>query len=125
MACDVIRVVVADDNQAVRYGLGVVLDLYDDIELVGQAENGFEALDLCEQLQPDLVLMDLMMPKMDGVTATKLIHERFPDIRVVVLSSGGDSELVASALSAGAENYLEKHTNIDALVEAIRPDSSE
>jgi NarL family two-component system response regulator LiaR len=120
MGCDMIRVLIADDNRSVRFGLSVVLELYDDIELVGEATNGYEALMLCEELRPDLVLMDLMMPVMDGVTATSLIHQRFPDVRVIVLTSGVEPELINSALNAGAEKFLEKHTDIQALVEAIR-----
>jgi two-component system, NarL family, response regulator LiaR len=119
MPPDVIRLVIADDHEAVRHSLHMVMDIYDDIEVIGEAANGKEAVDLCARLQPDLVLMDLLMPVMDGVTATKLIRERFPNIRVLVLTSGIDPDMISAAMVAGAHSYLEKHVNIDALAKAM------
>jgi two-component system, NarL family, response regulator LiaR len=119
MASNVIRLVIADDHDAVRHSLRMVMETYDDIEVVGEAANGKEAVDLCEQLRPDLVLMDLKMPVMDGVTATKLIRQRFPQTRVLVLTSGIDTDMISAALVAGAQGYLEKHVNIDVLTRAM------
>ena len=119
MASNVIRLVIADDHDAVRHSLRMVMETYDDIEVVGEAANGKEAVELCERLQPDLVLMDLKMPVMDGVTATKLIRQQFPHIRVLVLTSGIDMDMITAALLAGAQGYLEKHVNIDVLTKAM------
>ncbi len=117
---DMIRVVIADDNDAVRYGLSVVMELCEDMELMGEAANGKEAVALCEQLHPDLVLMDLLMPKMDGVTATQVIREHFPDIQVLVLTSGVEPEMIDAAIEAGAQGCLEKHVTLEELTDAIR-----
>ena len=82
-----IRVMIVDDHAMVRTGLATFLEVSDDLELVGQASNGREAVDLCEQFQPDVVLMDLVMPEMDGVTATRIIRERWPQVQVIALTS--------------------------------------
>ncbi len=115
-----IRVVVADDHALVRSGLETILLLFDDIELVAQAESGAEAVRLCEQAQPDVVLMDLVMPGMDGATATREILRRCPTTRVLVLTSFSDEALIESALSAGAIGYLMKNISGDQLAAAIR-----
>jgi two-component system, NarL family, response regulator LiaR len=104
----------------VREGLAVFLQVSDDLELAGEAENGTEAVALCEQLRPDVVLMDLKMPQMDGVTATRLITERFPEIRVIALTSFQEEGLVQRALQAGAISYLLKNVSAEALGDAIR-----
>lgn len=114
-----VRLVIADDHDAVRYSLRLVIETYDDIEVVGEAINGKEAVELCERLHPDLVLMDLIMPIMDGVAATQFIHQHFPDTRVLILTSGTDPDLIRAALNAGAKGYLEKHVNMDVLTKAI------
>jgi two-component system, NarL family, response regulator LiaR len=115
-----IRVLLVDDHRMVREGLAVFLQVSDDLELAGEAEDGAEAVEQCERLQPDVVLMDLKMPRMDGATATRLITERFPGIRVVALTSFQEEGLVESALQAGAISYLLKNVSAEALGEAIR-----
>jgi len=114
-----IRVMIVDDHTVVRSGLGAVLASSDSMELVGEAENGEEAIRLCERLQPDVVLMDLLMPKMDGVTASKIIHERWPQIRIIALTSFREKEYVEGALKAGATSYLLKNVSADELISAI------
>ncbi len=115
-----IRVILVDDHDMVRRGLAVFLQAFDDLQLVGEAANGTEALHLCAECQPDVVLMDLIMPEMDGVTATRAIRQRHPDIRVIALTSFKDEELVEAALQAGAISYLLKNVSINELAEAIR-----
>lgn len=115
-----IRVMIVDDHALVRSGLRVFLVAFDDLELVGEAASGEEALRLCKQLQPDVVLMDLVMPGMDGAAATKAIREHWPQIQVVALTSFWDEELVQGALQAGAISYLLKDVSADALADGIR-----
>jgi NarL family two-component system response regulator LiaR len=115
-----IRVLLVDDHAVVRSGLGAFLLAFDDLELVGEAGNGEEAVRLCEQLQPDVVLMDLVMPGMDGAAATRAIRERCPHIQVIALTSFREEELVQRALEAGAISYLLKNVSADELAEAIR-----
>ena len=117
---DRIRVVVADDHDLVRSGLETILLLFDDIELVGQADSGAEAVRLCAEAQPDVVLMDLLMPGMDGAAATREILRRCPTVKVLVLTSFSDDALIESALSAGAIGYLLKNISGDQLAAAIR-----
>ena len=114
------RVLIADDNDSTRSGLAVFLEAFDDLKLVGQATNGLEALQLCEQVQPDVVLMDLVMPEMDGMAATRAIRQSFPNIQVVVLTGFGGQELASVALRAGAAAFLLKNASIDELANAIR-----
>src|SRR5215210_6131886 len=101
-----IRVLVADDHTMVRQGLAVFLKLADDLELAGEAENGAEAIDRCAELRPDVVLMDMMMPEMDGAAATSVIKERFPEIQIIALTTFTEEGLVQRALRAGAIGYL-------------------
>ncbi len=115
-----IRVLIADDYAAVRYGLEVFLLAFDDLQLVGRAVNGDEAVKLCGQVRPDVVLMDLLMPVMDGITATRLIKERYPEIKVIALASFEEEHLVQEALKAGAASCLTKNASIGELAEAIR-----
>jgi two-component system, NarL family, response regulator LiaR len=115
-----IRILLVDDHMVVRSGLSTVLAVYDDLELVGEAGNGEEAIRLCERLQPDVVLMDLVMPKMDGVTATRTIKERWPRVQVIALTSFKEKEYVEGALKAGANGYLLKNVSAEELVNAIR-----
>ncbi len=104
----------------VRSGLSAVLAMQDDFKIVGEAGDGEEALRLCESLQPDVVLMDLLMPKLDGVAATKAIKERWPQIQVIALTSFKEKEYVEGALKAGANGYLLKNVSADELVNAVR-----
>ena len=115
-----IRVMLVDDHAVVRSGLSAFLIAYDDLELVGEAGGGEEAVCLCEQVQPDVVLMDLVMPGMDGATATHAIREHCPQIQVIALTSFKEEELVQGALQAGAIGYLLKNVSADELAEAIR-----
>jgi NarL family two-component system response regulator LiaR len=116
----VIRVMLVDDHAVVRSGLGAFLIAYDDMELVAEASGGERALQLCHHTHPDVVLMDLMMPGMDGATATGHIREKYPDIQVIALTSFKEKELVEGALKAGAIGYLLKDVTADELANAIR-----
>jgi len=115
-----IRVILVDDHAVVRSGLGAVLMVNDDFSLVGEASNGEEAIKLCERLQPDVVLMDLMMPIMDGVSATRIIRERWQNINVIALTSFKERDMVEGALKAGAISYLLKTVTAEELATAIR-----
>lgn len=115
-----IRVVLIDDHLQIHRIIQDTLRTTPDIKLVGQGANGQEAFTLCEQYQPDIVLMDVMMPVMDGIDATKRLHERFPGIKVLVLSSFQDHESVYSMLRNGAVGYLTKSTLAKDLVDTIR-----
>jgi two-component system, NarL family, response regulator LiaR len=115
-----IRVLVVDDHALARSGLAAFLMAFDDLELSGAACNGAEAVRRCAQLQPDVVLMDLMMPEMDGATATRLIRQQCPHTKVVVLTSFKDEALVQGALLAGATSYLLKDVSAGALADTIR-----
>jgi two-component system, NarL family, response regulator LiaR len=115
-----IRVVIVDDHPIVRKGLAFALAAFPDLEPVGEAGNGEEAIRVCGPAQPDVVLMDMMMPGMGGVAATRVLRVRFPEIKVLALSSFHDAALVRSALQAGAIGYLVKDMAIDDLAQAIR-----
>lgn len=115
-----IRIIAVDDHEVIRGGIKFALLAVEDIELVGEARNGEEALLLCEQLQPDVVLMDLMMPGINGVAATRAIREKYPQTQVLVLTSYHDEELVPQAMRAGATGYLLKGVSNQKLIEAIR-----
>jgi NarL family two-component system response regulator LiaR len=119
-----IRVLIVDDHAMVRRGLAAFLKAKPDLLLVGEASNGGEAVSLCERLQPDVVLMDLVMPGMGGAEATQMIVNRWPAVRVIALTSFGDKELVREALAAGALSYLIKSVSAEDLAEAIRSASS-
>jgi NarL family two-component system response regulator LiaR len=115
-----IRVMLVDDHTVVRSGLGAVVMACDDMELVGEAGDGEEALRIFERAKPDVVLMDLMMPKMDGVAATQAILKSWPQTRVIALTSFKEKEYVEGALKAGATGYLLKNVTADELLGAIR-----
>ena len=115
-----IRVMLVDDHAVVRSGLGAFLLAFDDLELVGEAGGGEEAVRLCERLRPDVVLMDLVMPGMDGAAATRAIRERCPQIQVIALTSFKEQELVQGVLEAGAIGYLLKNVAANELAGAIR-----
>ena len=104
----------------VRSGLEVVLGMFDDIELVGQAGDGEEAVRLCEELRPDVVLMDLVMPGTSGIEATRRVLASCPDTRVVALTSFTDEDLIGETLRAGAIGYLMKNVSADQLAAAVR-----
>ncbi|MCC7451346.1 MAG: response regulator transcription factor [Anaerolineae bacterium] len=115
-----IRILVADDHEMVRHGLTIFLRAFPDFELVGEAANGVEAVALCEQLTPDVVLMDVQMPDMDGIAATRLIREKHPGSQVLALSTFKDKDAVRDMLKAGAAGYLLKDTSIEEMANAIR-----
>jgi len=115
-----IRVMLVDDHAVVRSGLSTFLMTCDDMELVGEASSGEQAISLCPQAKPDVVLMDLVMTGMDGATATQKIREQCPEIQVIVLTSFKEQELVHGALHAGAIGYLLKDVSADELANAIR-----
>lgn len=115
-----IRVMIVDDHTVVRRGLGAVLQAADGMELVAEAGNGEEAVKACERVQPDVILLDLLMPKMDGVTAAGIIHERWPAIRIIALTSFKEKEYVEGVLKAGATGYLLKNVSAEELVATIR-----
>lgn len=115
-----IRVLLVDDHGMVRSGLKAFLSAFNDLELAGEASSGEEALAMCREVMPDVVLMDLVMPGMDGAAATSAIKEAYPDIQVIVLTSFREEELVQKALKAGAIGYLLKNIGADELVSAIR-----
>lgn len=114
------RVMIVDDHGMVRKGLMAYLKNREDILVVGEARDGREAVNLCGQLLPKVILMDLLMPEMDGVDATRIIHERWPQVQIIALTSFQEKELVQNALRAGAIGYLLKNITGDELVEAIR-----
>ncbi|MFL7890511.1 MAG: response regulator [Anaerolineales bacterium] len=115
-----IRVLIVDDHAVVRSGLCAFFATYPDLELVGEAENGDEAVGRCSLLHPDVILMDLVMPGTDGVTATRLIKEKYPHVKVIALTSFQEDDLVQGALQAGAIGYLMKNVTASELVSAIR-----
>jgi NarL family two-component system response regulator LiaR len=115
-----IRVLLVDDHAVVRGGLRFFLASADNIAVVGEGASGGEALELVAKLAPDLVIMDVMMPGMDGITATRELRRRFPQVRVLALTSFGEGELVQQALQAGAIGYLLKDTQGSDLIGAIR-----
>jgi len=115
-----IRVMLVDDHDVVRRGLSVFLSAFDDMELVGEASNGQQAVQLCEQIQPDVILMDIIMPKMDGIEATRLIRLANPTVQIVILTSSKEEDMVKTALQVGAVGYLLKNTTFDEMARAIR-----
>ncbi len=115
-----VRVLVVDDQRIVREGLALLLRTTPGIELVGAAENGREALDLVRELQPEVVLMDLRMPELDGVEATRAIRAAHPAVQVIVLTTYSDDESVFAALHAGARGYLTKDAEAAELARAIQ-----
>jgi DNA-binding NarL/FixJ family response regulator len=119
-----IRVLIVDDHAVVREGLRTFLELQDGIEVVGEASDGTEALEQAEQLEPDVVLMDLVMPRLDGVGAMRQLRERSPQIRVIVLTSFLDDDRLLPAIQAGASGYLLKDVEPTELAQAVRTASA-
>ena len=115
-----IGVLIVDDHGMVRKGLAAYLLNEPDLRLVGEARDGQEAVEMCEQLQPDVILMDLVMPQLDGVAAIQIIHERWPQAQIIALTSFREKELVQDALRAGAISYLLKNVSGEDLVGAVR-----
>ena len=111
---------IVDDHTMVRKGLGAMLKIKPDLKLVAEARHGQEALELCESVRPDVILMDLVMPRMDGPTTIRAVRREWPGIRVIALTSFQEEGLVQQALRAGAISYLLKNVSIDDLAQAIR-----
>ena len=115
-----IRVMLVDDHPMVRRGLATILKVFDDMQLVGEAEDGEAAIKLCAKVLPDVILMDMSLPVMDGATATQAIRQQFPQTQILVLTSFKEGTMIKHALAAGAIGYLLKDVSADDLVRAIR-----
>jgi len=111
---------IVDDHPVVRGGLKTMLLAFDDLHLTGEAEDGSTALDLCRQNLPDVILMDILMPDMDGIQTTQAILKQYPQVKIIILTSYPDDALVKKSLEAGATGYLLKNASIDILAGAIR-----
>jgi two-component system, NarL family, response regulator LiaR len=116
----VIRVMIVDDHPRVRQALTVFVDVWDDFVLVGEADNGEQAISLVESAEPHVVLMDLMMPVMDGVAATRIIRQKYPDLGIIVLTSTVELDIIQQAIEAGANTYMLKNVSIDTMAKIIR-----
>ena len=115
-----LRVMIVDDHRIVREGLQMALEIEEDIEVVGEAGEGREAVEMAQKLKPDLILMDVTMPGMNGIDACQEIRELLPETRVVMLTASGDQESVTAALVAGAQGYVLKASSRDELLRALR-----
>jgi NarL family two-component system response regulator LiaR len=115
-----IRVMLVDDHTMVRRGLATFLKIFDDLQLVGEADSGEAAIQLCAEVLPDVILMDMVLPEMDGAASTRVIRQQFPQVQVIALTSFKTGDLVRNALEAGAIGYLLKDVSADELVQAIR-----
>jgi len=115
-----IRVLLVDDQTLIRQGIAMLLELEPDLEVVGAVGDGRAAIEAVERLRPDVVLMDVRMPEMDGVTATRELHRRFPDIGVIILTTFDDDEYIFEGLKAGARGYLLKDISSEEMAEAVR-----
>ncbi len=114
------KVLIVDDDALIRDSLKMLLEMEEDFQVMGTVSNGEEAFSICKQEKPDIVLMDIRMPVMDGVLGTQLIKQHFPDIRVVILTTFKDIEYIRQALKNGAEGYILKSQPADSIVESIR-----
>jgi NarL family two-component system response regulator LiaR len=117
---ELINVMIVDDHVTVRRGLAVFLRAFDDLQLVGEAADGFEAVHLCAEIHPHVILMDLVMPEMNGIEATRAICRQWPEVRIIGLTSFAEEALAEQALQAGAVKCLRKDMSIDELANAIR-----
>lgn len=114
------KVLVVDDDALIRDGLSILLDMEEDIDIVGTACNGQEAFELCKKVSPDIVLMDIRMPVMDGVLGTRLIKQHFSDIKIIILTTFKDDEYIKEAIKSGAEGYILKNQPSDSIIETLR-----
>lgn len=114
------KVLIVDDDALIRDSLKIILGLEDDIQVVGTACNGQEAFEICKRQIPDIVLMDIRMPVMDGVLGTKLIKDQFKDVKVIILTTFKDDEYIKEALKNGAEGYILKNQSSDSIIESLR-----
>lgn len=115
-----IRIMLADDHMLMRMGLSTLIDCEEDMKIVGEAKNGRQAVELAHALKPDIIIMDLMMPELSGAEATKLIHDAYPEIKIMVLTSFATSKEMSDAIMNGADGALMKDTAADELIDAIR-----
>ncbi len=115
-----IRVLAVDDRPSIQAALEALFAIYDDLTLVGEARDGYEALDLCARLYPDVVLMDIIMPWMDGIETTRMIRARYPMVNVVIFTSAPDTATVEAAVAAGAVGCLLKTATVDEIADTIR-----
>lgn len=120
MAGPQVRVMIVDDHDMVRSGLTILLEAFEDLALVGAVTNGEEAIALCDEIETDVVLMDLIMPRLDGIAATRILRQRHPQVQVVALLSFGEEELLEEVMEAGAASYVFKSAAIDRVAETIR-----
>lgn len=114
-----IKVLIADDQELIRESLKIILDVNADIKVVGVAESGRKVLDLLKKTSPDIILMDIRMPELDGVQCTKAVKEKFPDVKIIILTTFDDDEYVFYALKYGASGYLLKGCSVQELTSAI------
>lgn len=114
------KIIIADDDVLIREGLKLILETVEDFEVTGTAANGQEAVKLCSAARPDVVLMDIRMPVMDGVQATQQIKQQFKDIKVVLLTTFKDTEYIRSAIKYGADGYILKSSSSESIIESIR-----
>lgn len=117
---EIIKVLIVDDHQVVRQGLRTFLELHEDIAVIGEAGDGLDAVEMVRMLQPDVVLMDLVMPRMDGISATLKVHDMGIPVKIIALTSFSEDDKVFPAIQAGAASYLLKDVSPDDLVDAIR-----
>ena len=115
-----IRILVVDDHTITRDGLKALLSIYDDLDYAGEASNGEEAIELCKKIRPDVVLMDIEMPLMNGIDAASIIKEENPDIKIIALTSFADKKLVSQAIRAGATSYIIKNVSTEIIANSIR-----
>lgn len=115
-----IKLILVDDEKLIRDGLKIILESYDDIEVIDVCSNGREALEACKKSNPNVVLMDIRMPQCDGVTGTKLIKEQFKDIKILILTTFNDVEYIQEALKYGASGYILKDSDYDLIYEGIK-----
>ena len=115
-----IRVLIIDNHEIVRQGLSILMEVFDDFELVGEADSGEQGLNLCAAVQPDVVMIEMRLPTIDGLTATRMITRTYPHIRVVAMSASEPQASIDAILEAGASGYLVKNVGIDAVAETIR-----
>ncbi|WP_035291019.1 response regulator transcription factor [Clostridium sp. KNHs214] len=114
------KIIIADDDGLIRDSLKLILDIEEDIEVVSTVSNGREAIEICREKNPDIVLMDVRMPILDGVLATKEIKSENPNIKVIILTTFKDDEYIAEAIKNGAEGYILKNQSADSIIESIR-----
>src|SRR4051812_2111979 len=115
-----IRVLIIDDHDMVRKGLTILLESFDEFEIVADIDNGPMGVTLCRKFQPDVVLMDILMPGTDGIATTRIIHENWPLIPIIALTSTADEVIIHDVVKAGAISYIQKNGSIDEVAEAVR-----